>query len=173
MSKPNDFDELPEEEEIELVSKSEIKREMLALQALGERLVKLNPRMWAQFNFSQAMRDALDESLRIKSQNAMRRHIRRLGKLLRDEDAEQVKKLFERMDNEHLQDTQYFHRLERWRDRLLAEGDSALQELLDICPNIDRQHLRQLIRVGKKEQEQGKSPAASRKIFKYLRQLEI
>jgi len=173
MSKSDDFGELTGEEEIELVSKSEIKREMQTLQALGERLVKLNPGMWAQFNFSQAMMDALDESLRIKSHNAMRRHIRRLGKLLREEDAGQVSRLFERMDNEHLQDTQYFHRLERWRDRLLAEGDSALQELLDICPNIDRQHLRQLIRVGRKEREQGKSPTASRKIFKYLRQLEI
>ncbi len=52
------------EEEIELVSKSELKREMHAMQELAERLVGLKPQIWEQFVFSDIMKDALEESLR-------------------------------------------------------------------------------------------------------------
>ena len=161
------------DEEQQSVSKSEIKRELLTLQLLGERLVKLSPQQWEPFGFSQTMMEALEESRRIKSHNAMRRHVRRLGKLLRNEDAVLVQKLFGRMDNEHLDDTDRFHRLEQWRERLLTEGDTALQALLEIAPEADRQHLRQLIRKGHREREQEQSPAAQRKLFKYLKELAL
>jgi ribosome-associated protein len=161
------------EEEIELVSKSELKREMHAMQELAERLVGLKPQIWEQFVFSDIMKDALEESLRIKSRNAMRRHVRRLAKLLVKEDSGQVTDLFRRMDEKHLQDNRRFHLIELWRDRLLEEGDKALGNLLDICPNADRQHLRQLIRAGQNEIERGKPPAAQRKLFKYLKELDI
>lgn len=162
-----------DEEEEELVSRSQLKREMLQLQKLGERLAGMPPAQWEQFNFSPLMLEALKESKRIKSHNAMRRHVRRLGKLLSKEDADQVSELFARMDNAHMQDTQHFHRLERWRDRLLGGEDEVINELLDICPNADRQQLRQLIRQGKKEQELTKPPAAQRKLFKYLREIGL
>ncbi len=143
-----DFDSEDEFEE-ELVSKSQLKREMHALEKLGERLIGLKTQQWEQLNFSRTMIDALEESRRIKSHNAMRRHIRRLAKLLKNEDAEQVEQLFSRMDDDHLQDTHHFHRLERWRERLLQGDDEVLNELLSLCPDADRQHMRQLIRAGK------------------------
>ncbi len=166
-----DFEvETDEEEE---VSRSELKRAMLQLQKLGERLTALPPQQWEQFNFSPLMLEALRESKRIKSYSAMRRHVRRLGKLLSKEDAEQVDELFSRMDNEHMQDTNHFHRLERWRDRLLEGDDEVVNELLDACPNADRQQIRQLVRSGRREQQLGKSPAAQRKLFRYLREIGL
>jgi ribosome-associated protein len=166
----NEEQEIPEQEE---VSKSEIKRELQALQALGERLAGLKPALWAQFGFSPTMLEALEESRRIQSHIALRRHIRRLGKLLWHEDKDQVQQLFERMDNAQLEENRRFHRLEQWRERLLEGGDPVLKELLDRCPEADSQHLRQLIRQGRKELELQKPPAASRKLFKYLRELDI
>ena len=168
----DEYDQMDFADEEE-VSKSQIKRELLELQDLAERLVGLKSEIWDKFSFSETMNSALEESRRIKSRNAMRRHIRRLAKLLREEDVEQVRDLFQRMDSDHLEDTRRFHRLERWRDRLIDEGDDALNELLDACPNADRQHLRQLMRAGVKEKLQGKSPAAQRKLFKYLRELDL
>lgn len=169
----DDFEEYEYEEEDQTVSRSEVKRQMLALQALGERLVGLKPTQWQEFGFSDVMLDALKESQRIKSHIAMRRHIRRLGKLLSQEDTEQVELLFKRMDDRALQDTRRFHRIEQWRDRLIEGDDKTLSDLLDICPNVDVQHVRQLIRAAKKERELAKPPAAQRKLFKYLRELEI
>lgn len=171
MSDDYEYDEY--DEEGQQVSRSEIKRQMQALQTLGERLVNLKPAQWEAFGFSEVMLDALQESLRIKSHNAMRRHIRRLGKLLNQEDTEKVESLFKRMDDQAMQDTQRFHRIEQWRDRLIEGDDKTLTNLLDICPNIDIQHIRQLIRSGKKERDLNKPPAAQRKLFKYLRELDI
>ncbi|HEB95426.1 MAG TPA: DUF615 domain-containing protein [Sedimenticola thiotaurini] len=161
------------EPEPEGPSKSEVKREMLALQKLGERLVALSPKRWEEFSFGPQMMEALRESRRIKSHNAMRRHYRRLGKLLRNEDAELVRNLFQRMDDEHFQDTRRFHRLEQWRERLLADGDEALQALLEQCPGADRQRLRQMIRDGRREREQERPPVVQRRLFRYLRELEL
>ena len=154
-------------------SKSAVKREMLALQGLGQRLMESGPRIWDQAELSTKVRDALEESRRLKGNIALRRHVRRLGKLLRGEDAEKVRALFDRIDNAHAQDMGRFHRLERWRDRLIGEGDTALEEMLAVCPDADRQRLRQMIRAARKELEAGKPPAASRKLFKYIRELGL
>ena len=48
------------------------------------------------------------------------------------------------------EETQALHRLEIQRDRLLAD-DEALTKLLAEYPNADSQHLRTLIRAGRKE----------------------
>ena len=172
----SEFDEIHDEEEgegEELVSRGQLKREMQALQALGARLMKLKPKLWQQFDFSQPILDALDESLRIKSHNALRRHSRRLAKLMSAEGEERVTHFISRLDEKELQDNQHFQRLEHWRDRLLNEGDEALENLLDSCPNVDRQHIRQLIRSGKKERELQQSLTAQKKLFKYLKDLDL
>jgi ribosome-associated protein len=170
MSDEHQDTELPEQQG---PSKSAVKREMLALQRLGQRLMESGPRLWEQLELSAALRDALEESRRLKGNAAVRRHVRRLGKLLREGDVDQVKILFDRIDNAHSQDRDRFHRLERWRDRLVGEGDAALEALLAVCPGADRQRLRQMIRTARKELEAGKPPAASRKLFKYIRGLDL
>ena len=154
-------------------SRSELKRQMHALQVMGERLAGLKPAQWESFGFSEPMLEGLRESKRIKSHNAMRRHVRRLAKLPSNEETGKVERLFSHLDDQLLQDNQRFHRIEQWRDRLVAGDDKTLSDLLDICPKADRQRLRQLIRAAKKEQELAKSPAAQRKLFKYLRELDV
>ena len=46
-----------------------------------------------------------------------------------------------------------------------------MQALLEAFPGGDRQLLRQLIRQHRREVEADKPPAASRKLFRYLREL--
>lgn len=171
----NEYDDFfPEDEDAEEgPSRSELKRQMLALQALGERLLVLKEAQWESLGFSETMLEALRESKRIKSHNAMRRHVRRLGKLLSKEDITKVEQLFQHTDNQAREERQRFHRLEQWRDRLVQGDENTLSNLLDICPKADRQRLRQLIRNSKKELELSKPPASQRKLFKYLRELGI
>jgi len=59
----------------------------------------------------------------------------------------------------------------RLRDRLIDEGDNAINEALVEFPQLDRQMIRQLIREALKEKKENKPPAASRKLFQALRQL--
>ena len=157
----------------EIVSKSEIKRDLLALQKLAERLIGLSPAQWEQLGFNQPLLEALQESRRVKGHNAMRRHIRRLGKLLREENSDRVVALFKGIDGQHEDEKRRFHRLEILRDRLLHEGEAAVTDLLQLCPAADSQRIRQFIRAGKRELEQEKPPLAQRKLFKYLKELPL
>lgn len=152
-------------------NKSAGKRAMQALQELADRLLQLGPKEWAALDFSDKLINALQEGRRLTNAAAKRRHQRYLAKLLSLEEQAAAVDLIQTLDAKHEADNLHFHRLERWRDRLLTEGDAALAELLDEYPAADRQTLRQLMRQAGKEAEAGKPPAASRKLFKALRAL--
>ena len=57
-------------------------------------------------------------------------------------------------------------------DRLIAEGDSALESFVELYPDADVQHLRGLVRHAQHEAARNKPPAAARKVFKYIRDLD-
>jgi ribosome-associated protein len=63
------------------------------------------------------------------------------------------------------------HVTERWRDRLISEGNDALTELMDEHPQADRQKLRHLVRNAQKEAELVAPPKSSRLIYQYLKAL--
>ena len=170
MKDHQDPDQYPDDEEI-LVSRAQLKREMKALQTLAERLMGLKQAQWQTMGFSLSLMEALEESTRIKNQNALRRHSKRVARLLSEEDTSKLEQLLKRMDDKDFQDKEAFHRLEQWRERLITQGDDALQKLLDDYPKADRNRLRQLIRASKKERESDKTPVAQRKLFKYIREL--
>ncbi len=154
-------------------SKSQIKREFAELQKLGEQLVILKPGQIADFCFTQSMLDALDEYTRIKNRTAQRRHIRRIGKLLADEDVDSIRNTLKRMDSNHPEEQRRLKLMEYWRERLILEGDSALNDLALLCQELDRHHLRQLIRAAQKEQQAAKPATTAKKIFKYLKELPL
>ena len=55
----------------------------------------------------------------------------------------------------------------------MVDGDKqALNEVIAHFAGIDRQHINQLMRAAVREKAQEKPPAAARKLFKYLRELE-
>ncbi|MCP5418136.1 MAG: DUF615 domain-containing protein [Chromatiaceae bacterium] len=159
--------------EREVVSKSQIKRELLALQQLAERLLELSPEEWGRLGFTPLLLEALQESRRVKGNSAQRRQVRLLGKLLRDEDTAKVKALFENIDGRHTAESRRLHRLEKWRDRLILEGESAINDLVLNCPTADLQRIRQLLHASQRERAGEKPPVAQRKLFKYLKELPL
>ncbi|OOZ39104.1 hypothetical protein BOW53_12890 [Solemya pervernicosa gill symbiont] len=160
-----------EDDEIELVSKTQLKRESLALRDLGATLVALSDQQLKRMPLPENIAAAVSEARRIKKHGALKRQLQYLGKLLRHSDPEPIRLALERLEEGHIEDRARFHRIEQWRDRLLSEGDSALGELVAEHPAVDRQHLRQLLRKAEKERKAEKPPATARVIFKYLRQL--
>ncbi len=157
------------DEQEERPSKSQLKREMHALQALGETLIAMKPAEWARFPLSDDMLRAIEETSRIRSHEGRRRHMQYVGKLIRKEDLTAIQGVFDAIEQEKEQRDHAFHRLEKWRDRLVDEGDDAVDLFMADYPNADRQALRQLVRNARKEREQGKPPTSSRKLFKHLR----
>ena len=158
------FDEAP-------VSKSQRKREAHALQALGESLVKLNKSALAQIPLTDDLRNAIDEARRLHQHGALKRQLQYIGKLMRQCDIEPIRTAYDKVTNSYREDVEQHHQLEQWRDRLLSDGDPALEKLLVEHPELDRQHVRQLIRTAHKETAKAKPPKAARELFRYLREV--
>ncbi|MGQ0334957.1 ribosome biogenesis factor YjgA [Halomonas elongata] len=151
-------------------SKSQLKREMHALQELGERLIAMNESERARFPLSDELLAAIEETGRIRAREARRRHMQYVGKLMRREDLDGIQAVFDEIDREQLQRDHAFHRLEKWRDRLIDEGDDAVADFIEAYPDTDRQALRQLIRNARRERDQGKPPTNARRLFKLIRE---
>lgn len=162
----DDFDALPP-------SKSARKREMHALQALGQSLVALSDKQLASIDLADAqLRQAIEECRRIRSNSARKRHLQYIGKLMRNVDAAAIEAALETLHHPHREATDDFHALESLRDAMLAAGQAGVDLAIAQYPDADRQHLRQLLRQHLRETQQNKPPAASRKLFRYLRELQ-
>lgn len=159
----------PDHEANETKSKSQVKREMHALQALGEALVKLSTAELERIPMPDELRNAVRDAQRFHQRGARKRQLQYIGRLMRNIDPEPIQTGLDKLLNRDRQTIAFQHRIERWRERLLTEGDTALAELFDAYPTLDRQHLRQLLRNASKEQQQEKPPRAARELFRYLR----
>ena len=153
------------------VSKSQRKREAHALQTLGEALVKLTKPALQQIPLPDDLRNAIEEAQRLHQHGALKRQLQYIGKLMRQCDVEPIRAAYEKVTNSYREDVEQHHKLEQWRDRLLSEGDRALEQLLAQHADVDRQHLRQLIRAAHQEVATGKPPKAARELFRYLREV--
>lgn len=152
-------------------SKSALKREMLALQSLGEALVALSDGDLATIPLDEDLQEAISTARRIKSNEGRRRQLQYIGKLMRKTDIAPIDAAYQDLLNGRQQHNQGFHELESLRDRLLAEGPSSMDSVLERYPHADRQHLRQLITAAISERDNNKPPANARKLFRYLREL--
>ena len=174
----DDFDEddadenqATEESQYSGPSKSQRKRDAEALQKLGEDLIALKNSELAQFDLPENLLNAIQQARSISSHGGLKRQRQYIGKVMRSIDATSVINKLDELRRKHDINSGHFKQLEHWRDRILAEGNKAIDELLIEYPQADRQMLRQLQRNSQKEQQEGKPPAAARQLFKYLRQL--
>ncbi len=154
-------------------SKSAVKREMTALQTLGERLVALPAARLTQIPITDdTLLEAISLAQRITARGGLRRQLQYIGKLMRHIDAEPIEQALNALNHQDNEQKARFHRLENLRDLFLETGDSALDTVLVTFPDADRQQLRQLYRQHQQAQIAGKPSTAARKLFRYLRQLD-
>jgi len=165
-----DFNQPYDDDEFDNIkSKSQIKREMEALQVLGQKLTELKPAQLKKIPMGEDLAHAIKESYNITQREAKRRHLQFIGKLMRDEDAEAIQYALDEFDSSSHRHAQELHQLENWRERLISEEKSALSEFIESYNNIDVQHLRQLVRNAKKEKTNEKNSGAAKKLFQYIR----
>lgn len=160
------------EEEIIWVSKTEMKTDMDALQKLGEELVELKPSILDKFPLSEDLAQAIKDAQRFKNE-AKRRQLQYIGKVMRNVDPEPIQAALDKVRNKHSQATAELHKLEQLRDRVVAEGDAAISEVMEMYPEADRQRLRQLARQANKEKSANKPAKSSREIFQILKELKL
>ena len=171
MTNPTDSNDSNEPQEEEVISKSQRKRDADAVQKLGKDILALSHDAQKSIDLPESLSNALDDARRIRKNSALKRQLQYIGKLMRTIDIEPIQEQYLKLTNHYDKDIKVLHNLENWRDRLLQEGDKALEDLLNEAPNADRQHLRQLIRQSAKETQLKKPPKSAREIFKYLKTL--
>ena len=151
-------------------SKTKLKAEADAQQALGVRLSELTKDKLVKLNLPEAVYTAVIETKKITANGAIRRHRQYLGRLMREIDTAPIVEQLSRWDGKHTAENAYFHGLERWRDRLITEPN-ALSEFVAKYPTSEIQLLRTLIRNAQKELAANKPPKSSREIFKLIREI--
>jgi ribosome-associated protein len=154
-------------------SKTKLKAEADAQQALGVRLSELSKEKLNKLNLSEELLTAILETKKITANGAIRRHRQYLGRLMREIDTAPITEQLARWDGKHTAENAYFHGLERWRDRMIADVN-VISEFVSQHPQTDPQdiqQLRTLVRNAQKEQTTNKPPKSSREIFKLLREI--
>ncbi|MGY0798128.1 ribosome biogenesis factor YjgA [Lysobacter sp. A286] len=157
-------------------SRSQQRRDALEVLTLGQQLVALTETQLARMPVPESLLPLISDARRITSHIAHKRQMAFLAKQLRREDDQTLEALRDALDEKGdaaRRETAAMHRVEAWRDRLLAEGDVALGELLDLHPDADRQGLRQLVRNTLEERKRNKPPRAFRELFRQLRAMML
>ena len=149
-------------------SKTQRKKEMHALQALGEQLADLAPEQLAGLALPERLADAIAEMKRISGFEARRRQMQYIGRLMREVDAAPIAERVASLQSAARSANARHREAEQWRERLLAD-ESAVTELARSHPGLDTQQLRTLIRNARKEVAQARAPHASRALFRMLR----
>ncbi len=154
-------------------SKSQRKRDMIALQKLGEELVEQSAERIRKCQISDDLCNAVLECQRIKNREGRRRQLQYIGKLMRkltEDEIEFIKQQLESWKGLSKADTALLHAVESQRTQLL-ENPNAFTDFMKQFPQADSQQLRTLIRNAKKEQEAKKPPKAYRELYKVIRAL--
>jgi ribosome-associated protein len=159
-------------------SRTQQRRDALAVLAFATQLVEMQPAKLAKIDLPEDVRNEIANVRRITAHIARKRQLGFLAKVMRryDDDAFATARAALGVNREKLrQETAAMHRMEALRERLVAEetSDDALAELIARQPDLDRQHLRSLIRQARIEKATpNKPPRAYREIFQVLKELD-
>ncbi len=155
------------------VSRSQKRREALDVLKLAHALVELSAAQLARVPLSDELREEVARARAVTQQIARKRQTQFLAKHLRrrEDELEPIRAALEHDRGHSRREAVALQRVETWRERLIVEGDDALNEFLQQFPESDRQRLRQLARQSRAEREANKPPHAQRELFRTLREL--
>lgn len=161
-----------DEDDIEYVSKSELKREAQRMRDLAQQLTELKQGLWSELPISDNLRHAITENVRLSSHEAKRRHLQYMGKLLRKEDLDAINEFLALLDSSSEAYGRIQKQQEMWREKLV-KGGTALNDFIEHYPDVDRQQLRNLIRNAQKDlAENPDKPSTNyRKLFQFIKQV--
>lgn len=154
-------------------SKSARKRHSDDLQTLGEALIDLPDNEFDALPLPENLRDAVLLARRITAHGGLYRQKQYIGKLMRKIDAEPIRAAITARRERERVDAMRFRRLEQWRDRIIRDGQPAIDQFAAECGGIDPAVLTELtelaVRAGREQRE--KLPLqSSRELFRKLRE---
>jgi len=153
-------------------SKSQIKRELLELKALGRTLISLPVKDLDKLVLPERLYESVVKAQSM-SHGALKRETGFIGRLIADEDHETIAANVAKLKQFHQGEVKQFHELEQWRDHLLSGNNDVMTMLHHQLESFDGQYVRQLVRNAAKEAKLNKSPKSARLLFKYLQTCQV
>lgn len=150
-------------------SKSQRKRDMVALQKLGESLIALAPEQLDRLDLPEDLVEAIRFFHTLKDREAKRRQQQFIGTVMRKVDPEPLRAALDELDQLRYRQAEEFHQIEIWRDALIAGDGDALTVVVGRF-GLDPQQLRQMARLAAAEKAAGKPSKNGRALFRLLRQ---
>ncbi|QNX87049.1 ribosome biogenesis factor YjgA [Acinetobacter seifertii] len=153
-------------------SKTEQKKAVQRMAALGEQLAQLSIKQIQKLPVDERLIDALLEVQNISSFEARRRQFQRIGKLLRNEDETVILSYLTPQQGAKKQ-----AQLMRWVDRMIEQGDPAINEFSKIYNASERHTLRQhVLRINRDKTQQvaeADLEASKKKFINYVQQIAL
>lgn len=157
-------------DETDRPSKSEVKRQMHALTDLGKQLCDLPFEKIKSAPLSERLLEAVREYHRCRSFGAKKRQLMFIGKLMRQEEHEEIAAWMGGETLDQKLQVLTMHAAEQWRDKLL-ESPESLSALIEAYPGASQMGLNNLIRQAKVERDARKHPKLYRQLYKKLYEL--
>ncbi len=153
-------------------SKTEQKKAVQRMAALGAQLAELPKKQLEQLPVEERLIEALLDVQLISSHEARRRQFQRIGKLLRNEDETMILSYLTPQ-----QGAKKTAQLQRWVDRMVAQGDPAIKEFIKTYNAAEHHAIRQhILRIQRDIQKQlgDETVAESKlKLFNYAQQVAL
>lgn len=153
-------------------SKSEQKRHVQRMAALAEQLAALPKKQIQKLPVDERLIDAFLELESISSFEARRRQFQRIGKLLRTEDETMLLSFLVPKQGAKKQ-----AQLLRWVDRVIEQGDPAINEFCKLYQAADRHTLRQHVlryqRDMQKQIDEEELAKLRQNIINYVQQVAL
>ena len=148
----------------DLISKTQRKKQMHDLQALGAALTKLSHELLARLDLPEALREAVADAKRFTRHEAARRQMQFIGRIMRDLEVGPIAAQVEALHTPTSRQNALFHLAERWRDEFLADP-SAIARFVAQFPAADPGRLRELAGAAAEERNAERSPRRFRELF--------
>jgi len=170
--RPNRFTEDDFESLEGRASKTEQKKAVQRMAALGEQLAQLSIKQIKNLPVEERLIDTLLDVQTITSHEARRRQFQRVGKLLRNEDETMILSYLTPQ-----QGAKKTAQLQRWVDRMIAQGDPVIKEFMKAHNAAEhhaiRQHILRIHRDIKNQVTEEELAASKLKLFNYIQQVAL
>lgn len=151
-------------------SKSQVKRDMISIQKLGEDLTTLNKKQLDKLPISDTLRVALNEFNRLpNSHGARRRQLQFIGKVMRDCNHEEIQAELDKMRTPDRAQVRRAQLIEKWGERILSGSEDDINAFLEAWPQAQRQAIRQITRNYNKDNDEA-ARVHRRKLLDYIKE---
>ena len=151
------------------ISKSQKKRNMIALQSVGEELVALSTDVINKMDLPDDLRVAILDAKRIPNSKhgGNKRQMQYIGRLMREVDPAPILTQLQALKAPNQKQTAQHHLAERWRERMLADATSVAAFVREFSES-DAVALEKLLAAAKDDHAKQRPPKNFRLLYQTL-----